>query len=308
MSKRAAKQAEHDANAAIIAQLTSATEQLVSGIKKPHEIEGTLADARALILEWKIKEASGHRRLLFDDTVPPRTILLAAVVVAQNREIKKLREGHKVLEQLRRHYPGELRTLEQALEGKLAQTAVDEACAVIKTFPLPKRNPKRGYDRKRSSYARPPWGLIEQEFGKLPHPIANFPALSLLLAQPEPRCLDGIFHGERVRMFYLMQLFGLDRHRFPKNLPGAVKRRNSRETEYGYRDVVMIFDALLSEKPRKRRGRKRELWLTDAENPDLRIHVLTAIKERVNSPSVPKSIQSAFVIVINRHLPKSGKK
>jgi len=78
---------------------------------------------------------------------------------------------------------------------------------------------------------------------------------------------------------------------------------------YDYRAVKTIMDALLSEKPRRKRKRSgrppRLPWLND---PLLRTRVLRGIEVRINSLSLPQHIKIAFMTVVSRHLPDSGKK
>lgn len=300
MSKKNSKRAKSEADAKTSVQLRRAIEDLISGRKKRQELEGTIIDATPLWMDWTIKEASGHSRPLFNDIAPPTTLLLGALVVAQGREIEKLTKDCQLGEQIRRHYPAELKSL----ESKPEDGVVDQAYAIIKTLPPVKRKPGRAYERKRLRYARLNQGLIEQEFGTVSDPLAVSHALAPLFSKPPPRCLDGIFQRKRVRMLYLMELFGFDRHRISNYLPDP-NSPSDRRVSYDYRDFVIIMNALLREKPRKRRGRKRELWLG---NPDLRVHVLSGIKERINSLSVPKDVRSEFLTLIQRHLPKSGKK
>jgi hypothetical protein len=300
VSKDESEQPQGDANSKTLTDLTRAIEELVSGRKKSQELEGTITDAKALLQEWEIKEPSGHRRPLFDDTAPPRTILLAAIVVAQGREIKKLSKGHDLWEQIRRRCPDEF----ESLVAKVRESDLDRAYAIIRTFPPAKSRPGRAYERKRLRYARGRRSLIEQEFGRVLHPLAE---VSPLFSVSPPRCLDGIFQGGRIQMLNLMELFGLDHHRFPKNLRRVKNPSDRRETLYDYRAVVMIMDALLSDE-RKQRGRTRKVWLSDPSDVDLRSRVLNAIRERINCISPRKQIRSAFLRVIERHLPKSGKK
>jgi len=93
----------------------------------------------------------------------------------------------------------------------------------------------------------------------------------------------------------------------------------------------LVMDALLSEPPRKRRGRvgrpPRKVWLSDLSNEwsadwsvphycpsvrnlreHLRSRVLRGIEARINSVCTSEHIKSAFLKVIRRHLPSSGRK
>jgi hypothetical protein len=78
---------------------------------------------------------------------------------------------------------------------------------------------------------------------------------------------------------------------------------------YDYRAVVAIMDTLLSEQRRKKRRRSgrppRMPWLN---RPALRTRVLSGIETRINGLSLEEHIRAAFLTVVNRHLPDSGKK
>jgi hypothetical protein len=102
-----------------------------------------------------------------------------------------------------------------------------------------------------------------------------------------------IFMGQshRVSKPGLQRLFGMNRNRFPKNLPG---KKDGRETWYRFRAVEKIMRALLSE-PKERktsaRGAPRQLWLSDLSDPDLRMRVLSGIAARINNLANLMSIQ-----------------
>ena len=82
-----------------IAELSRAIEQLESGKGQPGE--GILAVARELAAQWKIK-----KRPLFEGLLDnKRLALLVALVVA-------LREDHRLVARIRRHFPDELKKLE----------------------------------------------------------------------------------------------------------------------------------------------------------------------------------------------------
>lgn len=166
----------------------------------------------------------------------------------------------------------------------------------------------------------------------------NDSAMNCLKPPEPPTCLDDIFTGHSVNMQGLVVLFGRERHLLAKLARLGIKK--GRETRYGYRTVTDIMNALLSEKPRKRKNSTRrrpprEPWLSDPPSaPDwrpvnafwdirhycrslrrsvrepLRTRVLTGIEARINglSEPVPKQIKSAFLAVIRHHLPDSGRK
>src|SRR4029077_16050743 len=104
VSKEDPQRSEREAGSKIIADLMRSIEELASGSKKPLQLEGLLAEARVLVQEWKIKEPSGRRRPLFDDTTSSLPLLLAALVVALKRD-------HALVEQIRRYFPHVLDSL-----------------------------------------------------------------------------------------------------------------------------------------------------------------------------------------------------
>jgi hypothetical protein len=214
-----------------------------------------------------------------------------------------LRRDHEFLKPIRRRFPDELQKLSEAslLADGVAAASWWASCH---SAPSPKNRSKKRYERKRGRYARNGFGEIEREFGDARPTLS---ALSPDDAAYAPFCLDHTFKGGAVNMQRLQELFGMDRHRFPKQLPFC---KNGRETLYDYRAVIKIMDALLNERPGKtrkkpRRGRTRLTWLN---NPNLRNRVLTGIEMRINSFPVKEEIKSAFVSVVPRHSPDSGKK
>jgi hypothetical protein len=90
-----------------IAELFHAIEELVSRRVKGEDLEGLIDEAKTLANEWKDPRSTKHpqnRRPLFDGTSNNTTYLLAGLVVA-------LRPDHKLIEQIRRHFPNELEKL-----------------------------------------------------------------------------------------------------------------------------------------------------------------------------------------------------
>src|SRR5262249_40372566 len=65
---------------------------------------------------------------------------------------------------------------------------------------------------------------------------------------------DDIFAGHAVGMHSLVVLFGRDRHLLVKLTGARIKK--GRKTRYDYRTVTAIMDALLSERPRKRKAQR----------------------------------------------------
>jgi hypothetical protein len=297
VSKKKATRAQAHTDSATIAELKRAVEALVSGSKKPQELEGIIADARVLAREWKIKEPGGHWRPLFDSIANNTTLLLAALVVA-------LRRDHELIEHIRRYFPGELDELYTrswlAFLWKAAQNREVTA--------------RERSELKRSGYKLPGGvGLIEHEFGGGGE--ADWRKLASLSGLPyQPTCLDGIFAGHvvkmhdsegeasliwqphRIRRPGLQRLFGMNRHRLGKIVQGGRKKRR-----YDWRDVVNIMSSLLSKDPREKRkkskpGRPEQVpWLNDA---DLRTRVLSGIKARLTSIPVKKKIAMAFLAVL----------
>ena len=267
------------ANPETIADLTRSIEELACRSKKPQELEGILAEARVLVQVLKIKEPSGCRRPLFDDTISSLSLLLAGLVVALRRE-------HHLVERIRQHFPGVLDRLNQI-------SSYEDAAKLALNWEgaQPKPTPGEVYERKRAASHRPGIGLIQQQFGVVPHSFSGF---SPLLSESPPDCLDKILRRGRVSMLYLEELFGFGHDRFPKNLNGRRDRR------YDFRDVFKIMKALLSDRRRKKRGRPRELWLDKPDDPELTTRVLNAIEQRMNSLSVREEIRGKFLSVVRR--------
>jgi hypothetical protein len=277
---------EREANSKTIADLKRAIEELLSRWKKPQELEGIIAEAKVLVQQWKIKESSGRRRPLFDDTVNPTTLLLAALVVV-------LRRDHELVEQMRRHFANELENL--SFRSRWADfTQGVEAWSRALQLKLTR---SQKYERKRGR--TPKIGLIEQEFG------GNLLLYAFLRSKAiEPTCLDEIFVGGTVNMLRLVELFGIERHRLSRLASGPREKNR-----FGWRSIVKIMDALLSEKLRQKRnvataGRPPRMpWLNDR---DLRMRVLTGIEARINTLSVPRHIKSAFETIVHRHVAEIG--
>ena len=103
-----------------------------------------------------------------------------------------------------------------------------------------KQQSKNRYDFKRKGYRE---GLIEQQFGGF---VFRQAALGEPLhARRKCDCLDELFEGKTIKMLrtrvFSRNLFGLDRHRFPKKLPTV---RTGREVEYTLVAVVQCMVAL----------------------------------------------------------------
>jgi hypothetical protein len=87
-------------------------------------------------------------------------------------------------------------------------------------------------------------------------------------------CLDGVFEGKTVKMSgtkSLENLFGVDRHLFPKNL---TKVRSGREIGYNLDIVLQCMVALLSDAQRQ--------WLPD---PKFRDTILRRVIHRARTKS-----------------------
>jgi hypothetical protein len=279
-----------------VTELFRAVEELVSTNKPPGE--GILIVARNLARQWKIKNRPLFEGLLENN----RLLLLVALVVA-------LRRDHLLLKMIQRYRPAELENLIQA-SGHAEISDIAAAWARKQ----PKPTPQQKYERKRRRWHRGDVGLIEYQFGggletnlrkQMFFPVDPFFSSVPFSMQ---NCLDDIFAGAPVNMLRLEELFGMHRHRLAEALE-RVRRRG----RYDYLDIVRIMDFLLKEKPRKKRKQAkpgsppRMPWLN--RHP-LRTLVLSGIEGRINSLSmrVPEHIKAAFVAVIRRHLPESGKK
>jgi hypothetical protein len=302
MKDKNPEQSERQIRSKLITDLRRGIEELTLRSKKPEELEGLVADAKALAQEWKVKESSGAKRPLFDDTARPTTLLLAALAVA-------LRRDYDLIEQIRRHF------LDQ-LEELISKSSFAEGLALASTWaraqPAPK--PWQKYEREqRSKWHRSFFGSIEYQFGggleadfrkrNLLLALSNPPAYTTMLSQSQD-CLDEVFGGEPVKTQKLEELFGMERHQLPKLLRGFERR-------YTFLAVTRSMDFFLKKKPRISRkkttpGRpRREPWLN---NYDLRLRVLRGIEARINSGCVRSDVASAFLAVIHRYLQESGEK
>ena len=300
-----------------IPDLTRAIEELVSGRKKPQELEGIIAEAKALAQQWKGPFSAKRlkdRRPLFDGASSNVNFLLAALVVA-------LRRDHELLEPIRRRFPDELDNLSSAVwHAELRE--LGEALASTR----PKPTSRQAFERKRRKWHRKFYNSIEYQFGgaaeaerrKALYPFHSLlyeltslddilvwerrKPLSALHGLPyEPTCLDDIFAGVAVNMQRLEDLFfGIDRHRLSELVSERNRIKRGREVRYDYRAVAEIMGNLLKE-PRKKGKRStlgrppRAPWLNDNER---RRHVLSGIEARINSFPVREDIKDAFLKVV----------
>jgi hypothetical protein len=133
---------------------------------------------------------------------------------------------------------------------------------------------KNRYERLKRNYVSKP-GAIERDF--------STPDLFLLNdAPPNGPCLDGIFHGGRVKMCgddSLQWLFGLRKKRLSMARPAL---RQGREIFYDYRGVLACMDALL-----KQTG-SNAYWLPDASRRET---VLTGVLFRARQKAKPKILK-----------------
>lgn len=263
-----------------IPELTHAIEELVSGRKKPEELEGIIAEAKTLAQQWKDPHSAKHpkdRLPLFDGTTANRTFLLVSLVVA-------LRPSYQCFETIRRYCPNELENLISASGHREFRAFVSALSDTLLEPP-----PKRKYERKRRKWHRSFFNSIEYQFGG---GLENESKNQTLLFRPDDPvyksvlssmqdCLDDIFAGQNVNMLRLEDLFfGIERHRLAK----LVSLEDKKRRKYGHRVVVKVMDALLTKNPRKKRkrstpGRPRQMpWLNDA---DLRTRVLSGIEARI---------------------------
>jgi len=292
VNKKEPSRAQADTCSATPADLRRAVEDLVLRRQQPGE--GIMTEARRLARQWKVRLFSEDwPRPLFDWPPGNMTLLLAGLVVAFRRD-------HQLLEQIRRR----LKKVKLSDKSLLADTL-----ALYLPRIQAKLTPKQAYETKRRMQH---WRVIEWEYGGTADAELGQRCLLSDADDPAhsdfapPTCLDGIFAGDRVNMLRLQELFGKERHQFPKKLPSISK---GRETWYDYRAVAMIMDALLSEKRQQKRngsGRPpRKPWLND---PRSRTRVLRGIEARLNSFPAQGHIKAAFLIVLGRHLPDSGRK
>ena len=297
-------------------------EQQLKAAKKPNErkhIEQKLKEQKLeKLLNW-IKDLRENNALA--DQVG-ELVDLVELAGLQDSEIEYLTPFRRELEELRDYNREQLEALSFARVIKLS---------ALPGFgePLAEEERKKVCERKRSRLHRDFRNSIEYQFGggaedewrKLM--LQFLPALWLdhpIYKAPPPTCLDKIFAGGSDSMLKLEELFWMERHRFPKELP---YRREDRKIVYDWEAVVHIMDFLLrekrdfllNEKRRKHkppvRGTPKKLWLYDEKDPDLQLRVLRGIEVRIKSPSVPEQIKpriKAKFLVIHRYLPDSGKK
>jgi hypothetical protein len=331
MNKKGSEEAEASLpdNSKIIGDLTRAVEQLLTRDKKPQELEGIIAEARQLARQWK-----HNKRALFEGYYDNSLIqLLAALVLA-------LKQYYELLEPVLRRFPDEFKRLVYANSDEFIKSLLgadysmlapklQELVDALRPQPLsPKQKSKRKFDQKR--WRRGNVG-IEWDFGGAKEEWLRkstlFPsdptckaiaAPTSPLVDPKsgltkflmPTCLDDIFVGSDVSMVTLQDLFQMERHqllkkhyeRFKKQLP-CVKRGR-----YDYHAVVEILRALVSErrKSRKPKGRRPRPGLS---KPDVRTRVLSGIEVRIDSfPGIRQDIAQAFLAVVRRYSPGSGKK
>ena len=331
MNKKGRKHALAHTDSEIIADLKRAIEGLESRRKRPEELEGIIAEAKALARWWKDPESAKRvqdRRPLFGETASDKTYLLAALVL-------KLLPDHEIVELIRRHFPNELEKLrDRSLwAGIFAATRADAGRR-------PKLSRRQRYERdKRAKRQRSFFNSIEYQFGG--ELAANLlkdvlfpddPVHKSILSSMQ-NCLDDILEGQAVNMLKLEELFfGIGRHRLGK----LISSEDKKDRRYGARVVANVMHALLKEKPQeKRKGSKpgrpsSPPWL----NNDLRrACVLAGIGERITRIAAElwemvisekdavradsyeekvrkwrKEIADPFLAVVRRHLPASGKK
>jgi hypothetical protein len=141
-----------------------------------------------------------------------------------------------------------------------------------------RRRAKNRYDYGRG-YRRRGAGLIEREFGERRSELF----LSLLPGGP---CLDELFRGGEVKMagdlYCLQDLFGMDRHKIPKNLPFVPR---GRQRNYNLHSVLECMRQALAD---TRRGHQ---WLPD---PKKRQIVLAGIIARAEAVA-PQRVQTAVM-------------
>jgi hypothetical protein len=189
-----------------------------------------------------------------------------------SRKTGKLRE-------LIEHYPEDLAAfLEritfkkfQLLEGKVGQLPQTKKKARVRAqteaeAARRRKKAKNRYEHRRRAYRE---GLIIEDFGKFP-PFGALDPHSR--KSPERTCLDILLNGGAISMAghwnSFENLFGVDRHRFPKSLPRTRKRRN---VVYSLDAFVKCLIHLLANRDGD------EQWLPEPTRRDL---VLRGIIER----------------------------
>lgn len=224
-----------------ITDLTRAIEDLASRKKKPEDLEGIIAEAQELARHWKVEK----RPVLEGYSSQPLVVVLTALAVA-------LRRDHGFLKKIRHRFPNELDNLDTAVQlGEIMELG----SALPQAKPVP--SAKQRYEEKRRRHKWDNTGEIEREFGS--ERLSTFPSAFGPDGTP-PVCLDALFRYEAVTTTRLRELFGMDRHRFPRKLPCVSE---SKRTWYDLRAFLKIMDALLGEKPRRKkqkRGRPRRVW------------------------------------------------
>jgi hypothetical protein len=137
-----------------------------------------------------------------------------------------------------------------------------------------RKKSKNRYEHRRREYRE---GLIIEQFGTFPR---FRPLDPHLITPPEGPCLDLLFSGGAIRMAghvdSLENLFGVDRHRFPKSLP---HQRSGRNKIYGLPAFIECLIHLLE----NRDGPQQ--WLPEPTQREL---VLRGIIERAHrcSPEI----------------------
>jgi len=145
---------------------------------------------------------------------------------------------------------------------------------------------KNRYDSGRK-YRATGVGIIEREFSeKLTlNPFDNRP--------PSGPCLDKLFAGGEVKMsrgpYCLEDLFAMDRHKLPKNLPYV---RRGRERFYQLKSVMECMDRALADK------RLIHSWLPNPTKRSVVLSGLIAHVQEVGSAEVAKAV----VIILSPYL------
>lgn len=243
-----------------------------------------------------IKKLTGENEL-YDDIKE-----LVDLAGWQDQEIEYLTPFRDEIERIKKHYPAEFLNLSGASFWNDIQPMLKEIRG--------KEKPKQAYERKRRDYKLGDRGEIENGFGNVV-PISSEPfnfaltAYQQLLGISTCPVLDDIFAEGGVSMLKLQRLFGMNRNRFPKELPSFKK---GRKRLYDYRALTEIMDSLLSEKAPNsgatRQGRPGGRWLNDSA---VRARVLAGIEARSKAIAAPKHVADAFARMIRRYLPDSAK-
>jgi hypothetical protein len=204
---------------------------------------------------------------------------LTELACLQDREIEYLMQFRRDWEQIRRSNPEKLQDLSRASLMSL----------VLESLPYLENQhagltPSQRWERYQRRSEDGEVDSIEYQFGGAGEAAWR---KSSLADQPyQPTCLLKVLMGVPFHMRHLLDLFyPLGRDRLSKYVQ-SYSYENGREVLYRPPVVPMTMKALLSEgdEPAKRKraqGKAKRIWLTDPDDPNLRIRVLRAIEVHI---------------------------